>query len=113
MPSRLRNHYVDNVLVEQVPYTLFEDIVADCEVDLKQLGLDMVGGLPWPTTIDDWRTRYDPIQAVVTRAARKGFTFPTTTAGTLLKNVAAQTLDAQFRASILAIGHIPGKDVEG
>jgi hypothetical protein len=41
------------------PFTLRAEILADAVALHEGWLLDMVGGLPWPTNIDQWRARLD------------------------------------------------------
>ena len=42
--------------------------------EMKRYIIDAVGGLPLPTTIDSWNTRYDPLNAVNAALTRAGIT---------------------------------------
>jgi len=107
--ARTRKQFVDGQLVSETPYTLAEEIQADCQEELVQLTLDMIGGLPYPTTIEEWRTRYNPLNAVNTRLTRAGIN--PSDVPLLARKAVAGILDIYFRGVTFIHSKPPGMAV--
>jgi len=60
------------ITTEETPYTFQEEIQADARDFWKQIALDVVGGLPWPTTYDEFKQRINMSKVVDAMLTRKG-----------------------------------------
>ena len=105
----MRTHqiFTDGVMTSETPYTMSEELVADAQDDFKQLSLDIIGGLPWPVTIDEWRLRYSPLKAVDALITRKGLNPANVPAQT--KQLLSFIIDLYLKAIVYAHGKLPGE----
>ena len=92
------------------PYSLREDLIEDGRLEMRQLALDMVGGLPWPTTIDEWRSRWSPLGAINIRLTRAGVT--PSSVSLAARQMAAHVLEQLSHAIIYFHNRVPGSPPE-
>lgn len=88
------------------PLTLPEELQEDARRNLLKFATDMVGGLPWPADIDEWRDRYDPLAAVDERLRRAGH--DPDQIPLVARQALAQIMDMIFQGVVFFHGQAPG-----